>query len=218
MVDPQVRPQVVVDPPPAQEGQHQQQTKTTQTYAEPRVIIDKADEAAYRHALLQQQRKPAGPQIWAVVFTLAGLYYIWTRVLGKPLPSRASLRGGQKIGINSSLGRSGAISSSSSNSNRQAEIAAARERQQQRLELMAKAKEHKNNDGNSNLRERTNINSGNSKLSINQQQQLLQQQKEQKQKAQVLEEKKKKQRGTCLFNSFTRHIFLSFTCFLFFQH
>ena len=191
MVDPQVRPQVVVDPHPAQEGQHQQQT--TQTYAaEPRVIIDKADEAAYRHALLQQQRKPAGPQLWAVVFTLAGLYYIWTRVLGKPLLSRSGLRGGQ-IGANYS---SGAISSSSSsNSNRQAEIAAARERQQRRLELMSKAKEHTNNNGNSNLRERTNnIKSCNSKLSINQKQQLLQQQKEQTQKSQELKQKKKKQR------------------------
>ena len=186
--DPQVRPQVIDDGQVKEPPKEQQQT---QTYGEPRAV-DPA--AAYRYAQ-QQQRKPAGPQLWAVVFTLAGLYYLWTRLLGKSLPG---FGGGHRV-----KGRSINIigNNNSSNNNRQAEIAAARERQQQRLELMAKTKNNKND---SNIRERTNVtSSGNSTtnnkgLSILEQQQLLQKQKERKQKEQEMEQKKKKQRALYL--------------------
>ena len=29
---------------------------------------------------------PAGPQLWAAALVLAGLYYLWTRVLGRSMP------------------------------------------------------------------------------------------------------------------------------------
>ena len=175
MEDRQMEPQLIVDPPPQ-----------TQTYAEP-------------HA--HRQKQPAGPQIWAVVLTLGGLYYLWTRILGKSLPSFAQK--GHRIGANK--GRSsGIIGGSSSSSNRQAEIQAARERQQQRLQTATLAHDMvkqatKNNDRNTTtVRERTNAtssgNTNSTNLSIQQQQQLLQHQQLLKQKQQELEEKKKKQR------------------------
>ena len=125
---------------------------------------------------------------------VGGLYYLWTKILGKKLPSFASVQRGHRIGKTGG-GRSGI---GSGNNNRQAEIQAARERQQQRLQNAARAREMVNQaTNNGNIRERTNItntSSGNNALSIQQQQRLLQQQKLEKQKLEELESKKEKQR------------------------
>jgi len=164
-----VTPQeVAVDPP------------QTYTYSEPGV-----------HHQYDQRKQPAGPQVWAVILTLAGLYYLWTRILGKSLPSFAQR--GHRIGAkgHSAIGGSG--------DRRQADIQVARERQQQRLQTATRAREmvtQGKNDRNTTVRERTNAPSSgnNSTLSIQQQQQMLNQQNQQRQKQQELEEKKKKQR------------------------
>ncbi|KAL7477026.1 hypothetical protein ACHAWX_000090 [Stephanocyclus meneghinianus] len=41
-------------------------------------------------------RSKPGPQLWAIVLLLAGLYFLWTRVLGLPLPTRGG--GGRRLG------------------------------------------------------------------------------------------------------------------------
>lgn len=167
--EPEAAPRVAIDPP-----------QQIQTFAE--------QEAP--HFGHPKQRRPAGPQIWAVVLTIAGLYYVWTRVLGKSLPSFAQK--GNRIGASKS--RSGVIGSS----NRQAEIRAARELQQQRLETAARAREMvQQANKNSTMSKRANAtSSGNSKssLSIAQQAQLLKVQQARKKLEQELEDKKKKQR------------------------
>lgn len=186
MADPQTEPQVAVDvdPPPLQQ---------TQTFSEPRVG-DHPPHDGGEQQYQQRSSKPAGPQLWAVVFALGGLYYLWTRILGKSLPGFLKRGGGgYRIGAKKGHG-------SSSSSGRQAEIQAARERQQQHLQTASRAREMvkqaKSKDGN--VRERTNaaVSSGNNKstLTIQQQAQLLKQQQQQKQKQQDLEDKKKKQR------------------------
>lgn len=170
MADPQpqrAEPQVVDDPPPQ-----------TQSFAEPRA----------HHPPFVQQRKPAGPQLWAVVFTLGGLYYLWTRIFGKSLPSFA--RSGNRVGAK---GHSG------SSSSRQAEIQAARERQQQRLQTSSRAhemvKQAKNGSISSNVRERNVVSSGNNSVqTIQERQRLLKQHQAEKQKQREMEDKKKKQR------------------------
>ena len=117
-------------------------------------------------------RSPPGPQLWAIVLSLGGLYYIWTRILGRPLPSFLRETGGYRV-------RKGHSAD---------EMAAARERQQQRLQLSVKKEE-------TNVRGR-NINLGNSTSKMNIQQQLnaLQQSQAEKQKQKQQEEKKRKQR------------------------
>ena len=74
-------PQIAVDPVPAEEQAMkvpEQQQKTISH--EPKAI----DPDHYRvYSQPPQKRAAAGPQIWAVVLTIGGLYYIWTRVLGK---------------------------------------------------------------------------------------------------------------------------------------
>lgn len=116
-------PEAAVDPPPG--GQHQ---KIHAREEEP-VPVARFVEAG--------KPQPAGPQAWAVVLTVAGLYYVWTRVLGKSLPSFA--QGGHRVGANK--GRGGTImgmgAGGSGGGNRQAEVRAARERQQQRLQQTA---------------------------------------------------------------------------------
>mmetsp|Transcript_1576 Transcript_1576/g.3384 ORF Transcript_1576/g.3384 Transcript_1576/m.3384 type:complete len:261 (+) Transcript_1576:132-914(+) len=194
MADPQTKPQVAVDVDPAPLPQ-------TQTFSEPRAMLHDQHPPDGQQQQQHQQRsnKPAGPQLWAVVFALGGIYYLWTRVLGKSLPGFAQ-RGGGGYRIGAKKGHSiGSSSSSSSSGNRQAEIQAARERQQQRLQTASRAHEMvKQAKNGGNVRERTNaaVSSGNNKstLTIQQQQQLLKQQQEQKQKQQDLEDKKKKQR------------------------
>lgn len=67
-----------------------------------------------------RSRPAAGPQAWAVVLTLAGGYYVWTRVLGKSLPG--FLRGGgHRVGSHKGRGGGGGV-------DRQADVRAARER------------------------------------------------------------------------------------------
>eukprot|EP00584_Thalassiosira_punctigera_P007745 CAMPEP_0172529550 /NCGR_PEP_ID=MMETSP1067-20121228/3603_1 /TAXON_ID=265564 ORGANISM="Thalassiosira punctigera, Strain Tpunct2005C2" /NCGR_SAMPLE_ID=MMETSP1067 /ASSEMBLY_ACC=CAM_ASM_000444 /LENGTH=242 /DNA_ID=CAMNT_0013313621 /DNA_START=61 /DNA_END=789 /DNA_ORIENTATION=+ len=156
----------------------------TQTYAEP----------PPHHGY--QRHQPAGPQIWAVVLTIGGLYYLWTRVLGKSLPSFAQR--GHRVGANKGRGVVG--SGSGGDGGRQAEIRAARERQQQRLQTAARAREmvqRAKDDRNATVSKRPNAaSSGNSSttLTIQQQQDLLKKQQQQKKKQQEAEEKKKKQR------------------------
>lgn len=168
-------PEAVVDPPPQQR-------------------IHATADPPFARFPQQQQKRAAGPQIWAVVLTLAGLYYVWTRVLGKSLPSFA--RKGNRIGADNRSG--GSIGGGG----RQAEIRAARERQQRLLQNSARAREMVNK-ANGDDRNATTVSkranatsSGNNPagLSINAQAQLLKIQQQRKQKEKELEEKKKKQR------------------------
>ena len=189
--EPQVKPQIAGDSLPQEQGAAQRQRmQTAADQPRPGIPGGGANPVRYR-----QPPKPAGPQLWAVVITIGGLYYLWTRVLGKSLPSFA------QRGKTSGGGGGGRVS----NSNRQAEIQAARERQQQRLETAARAREMVIQAKDRNLRERTNAtSSGNGAsapsssssggLSINQQAALLKAQQAQKQKQTELEQKKKKQR------------------------
>ena len=62
-------PQIAVDPVPEEQIMKvQEQQQKIYSHSEPRY---------------SQPKRAAGPQIWAVVLTIGGLYYIWTRVLGK---------------------------------------------------------------------------------------------------------------------------------------
>ncbi|KAL7449996.1 hypothetical protein ACHAWC_002487 [Mediolabrus comicus] len=148
--------------------------------------------AVGNHPQLIRKKQPAGPQLWAVVFTIGGLYYVWTRVLGRSIRFALPQRSGHRI-----KGHGGATTTT--------DMQAARERRLAALENANRAREvmvnqaAKNNDGN--IRERTNVNSVNSNINHNsssitleerQRQNQLNMQKRQKQ--QELEDKKKKQR------------------------
>jgi len=153
-----------------------------------------ADDPPLGQTEIFAEPKSTGPQVWAVVITIAGLYYVWTRILGKSLPNIfRSVGGGNRIGTRGIVGRAHGIGGSE---NRRAEIAAARERQQKQLETVARQAK---NNGSSTVRERTNTATtpGNIKstdLTIEQQHQLLQLQQQRKKKENELEEKKTKQR------------------------
>ena len=127
--------------------------------------------------LLHRKKKAAGPQLWAVVFTIGGLYYFWTKILGRSvnLPRRS-----HRVG--SSKGH-GTIN----------DIQAARER---RLATLESANRTQAKDTSSNIRERTNnVNSGNGSMTtLEERQRLNQMNMQQRQKRQELEEKKNKQR------------------------
>ncbi|KAL7470521.1 hypothetical protein ACHAXS_010795 [Conticribra weissflogii] len=163
--------------------------------------------------LLEAKNTPVGPQLWAVLFSLAGLYYLWTRILGRPIPSSFSrLFGGSGHRIGASKTNKGHGSTSS----QAMDIRAARERQQQRLETTNRAKEIVEKSRERNVRERTTaISAANSNqssssfgtdsgatssikneatLSIQDRLTLQKQQQLQIQKQKALEEKKKKQR------------------------
>mmetsp|Transcript_5094 Transcript_5094/g.10412 ORF Transcript_5094/g.10412 Transcript_5094/m.10412 type:complete len:254 (+) Transcript_5094:239-1000(+) len=162
--------------------------------------------------LLEEKNKPVGPQLWAVLFSLAGLYYLWTRVLGRPIPSSFSrLFGGSGHRIGASTTNKGHGSTSS----QAIDIRAVRERQQQRLQTTNCAKEMVEKARERNVRERsTAASAGNSKessssgsdngggnstkkeatLSIQDRLALQKQQQLQIQKQRALEEKKRKQR------------------------
>ena len=76
----QVPQQVAVDPVPEEQTMKvPEQQQKIYSHNEPKAI----DPSAYRVYSQPPQKRAAGPQIWAVVLTLGGLYYIWTRVLGK---------------------------------------------------------------------------------------------------------------------------------------
>lgn len=117
-------------------------------------------------------RSPPGPQLWAIVLSVVGIYYVWTKILGRSAPSFLRGTGGHRV-------RKGHSAE---------EMAAARERQQQRLLSSAKQQDT------SSVRER-NVNSGNAaKLNIQEQLSALQQSAAARQKQKDLEEKKRKQR------------------------
>jgi hypothetical protein len=127
------------------------------------------------------QHKPPGPQLWAIFLSIAGIYLLWTRILGRPLPSfLSSLR--SKNGQRAGKGHSAA------------EMAAAREKQQQRLQTANRAREMVSQAKERNVRERANatINSGNS--TIQQQLEANRQQQLDKQRQHEREETKRKQR------------------------
>ena len=72
-------PQIAVDPVPEEQAMKvPEQQHKIYSHSEPKAI----DPNHYRYSQPPQKRA-AGPQIWAVVLTVGGLYYIWTRVLGK---------------------------------------------------------------------------------------------------------------------------------------
>ncbi|KAL7478117.1 hypothetical protein ACHAW6_003897 [Cyclotella cf. meneghiniana] len=75
-------------------------------------------------------RSKPGPQLWAIVLLLAALYYLWTRILGLPLPSPTRGGGGRRLG------------------SKDDEMAAARERR------LARVTSDRGEEGN-NARERT---------------------------------------------------------------
>lgn len=124
--------------------------------------------------LLIRKKQPAGPQLWAVICSIGGLYYLWTRVLGRAihLPQRG----------HSIKGRSDTTTATDAQT--------ARER---RLAALENANANLARDKFANLRERTNVNnSGTITLEQRQKQNQLNMEKQQKQ--QEIEEKKKKQR------------------------
>lgn len=119
-------------------------------------------------------RPPPGPQLWAIVLTIAGLYYLWTKILGRPLPSFGTRSGG---GHRVRKGHSAE------------EMAAVRERQQQRLN------QHANETSSDKSKERgvreRNVNSGNG---VQQQLSALQQSQAAQLEQKALQDKKHKQR------------------------
>lgn len=130
---------------------------------------------------LLHKKQPAGPQLWAVVFTIGGLYYLWTRVLGRSIriPQRA-----HRVGSNKGHGTT-------------TDIQTARERRLAALENANLAREMvKQAKEGGTIRERTNVNSGNNStnMTLEERQRLNRLNVEQRQKQQELEEKKKKQR------------------------
>lgn len=125
-------------------------------------------------------RSPPGPQLWAIVISILGIYYLWTKILNRPLPSflRAPGGGGHRV---RPKGHSAE------------EMAAVRERQQQRLQNLAAASKQNSES----VRGRNvSANSGNKNNTIDIQQQIaaLKQSQAEKEKRQQLEEKKRKQR------------------------
>jgi hypothetical protein len=155
-----------------------------QTFAEPDARTGAA--TAGNPQLLYRKKQPAGPQLWAVVFTIGGLYYFWTRVLGRSirLPQRA-----HRVGSTKGHGTT-------------TDVQTARERRLAALENANRARETmvKQAKDNGTIRERTNVSSGNSSnfstttMTIEERQRLNQRQMQERQKQQQLEEKKKKQR------------------------
>ena len=166
-----------------------------QTYVEMKANAAKASAAAVDNHPQQQlirKKQPAGPQLWAVVFTIGGLYYVWTRVLGRSIRFALPQRSGHRI-----KGHGGTSTTT--------DMQAARERRLAALENANRAREimvnqaAKNNDGS--IRERTNVNSGNSNINNNNTTITLEERRRQnqlnmqkRQKQQELEDKKKKQR------------------------
>lgn len=158
---------------------------TIQTFVEPNARAAGAAGAGTATAgspqLLLRKKQPAGPQLWAVVFTIGGLYYFWTRILGRSIrfPQRA-----HRVGGNKGHGTT-------------TDVQTARERRLAALENADRAREMvKQVQEGSTIRERTNVNSGNnpSTMTLEERQKLNQLNMQQRQKQQELEEKKKKQR------------------------
>lgn len=72
-------------------------------------------------------RPPApGPQLWAVVLTCIGLYYLWTRILGRSMPANFVRGLGQRL-----------VFKKKNDNVRHSEMVAAREKQQRQLQEVA---------------------------------------------------------------------------------
>mmetsp|Transcript_25458 Transcript_25458/g.39108 ORF Transcript_25458/g.39108 Transcript_25458/m.39108 type:complete len:229 (+) Transcript_25458:165-851(+) len=154
-----------------------------QTFAEPNARTGASGTATSGNPqLLLRKKQPAGPQLWAIVFTIGGLYYFWTRILGRSinLPHRA-----HRVGSTKGHGTT-------------TDVQTARERRLAALENANRARETmvKQAKDNGTIRERTNVNSGNnnSTITLAERQRLNQLKLQERQKQQELEEKKKKQR------------------------
>ena len=160
-----------------------------QSFAEPNARTGAAGASgaatAGKPQMLYRKKQPAGPQLWAVVFTIGGLYYFWTRVLGRSIrfPQRA-----HRVGSTKGHGTT-------------TDVQTARERRLAALENANRARETmvKQAKDNGTIRERTNVNSGNNNnfsttMTIEERQRLNQLKMQERQKQQELAEKKKKQR------------------------
>eukprot|EP00573_Skeletonema_grethae_P000977 CAMPEP_0201690664 /NCGR_PEP_ID=MMETSP0578-20130828/4046_1 /ASSEMBLY_ACC=CAM_ASM_000663 /TAXON_ID=267565 /ORGANISM="Skeletonema grethea, Strain CCMP 1804" /LENGTH=240 /DNA_ID=CAMNT_0048175711 /DNA_START=31 /DNA_END=753 /DNA_ORIENTATION=- len=139
--------------------------------------------------LLYRKKRPAGPQLWAVCFTIFGFYYFWTRVLGRTIrfPHRAHRVGSKK----------GHGTTTDTQTARERRLAALENANRAREEKMAK----QTKDNGSTMRERTNVNTNSGNLNssskgmtIQERQRINQREMQERQKQQELEEKKKKQR------------------------
>ena len=153
-----------------------------QSFAEPNASAGAA--TAGNPQMLYRKKQPAGPQLWAVVFTIGGLYYFWTRVLGRSIrfPQRAHRVGSTK----------GHGTTTDAQTARERRLAALENANRARETMVKQAKDK------GTIRERTNVNSGNNNFSntmtIEERQRLNQLKMQERQKQQELEEKKKKQR------------------------
>mmetsp|Transcript_22259 Transcript_22259/g.33733 ORF Transcript_22259/g.33733 Transcript_22259/m.33733 type:complete len:231 (+) Transcript_22259:133-825(+) len=157
-----------------------------QTFAEPNARTGASGASTSGNPqLLLRKKQPAGPQLWAIVFTIGGLYYFWTRILGRSinLPHRA-----HRVGSTKGHGTT-------------TDVQTARERRLAALENANRARETmvKQAKDNGTIRERTNVNSGNNNstaptMTLAERQRLNQLKLQERQKQQELEEKKKKQR------------------------
>lgn len=158
---------------------------------EPRIVVLGGDDPPPPHGfhpLLKQRPPPPGPQLWAVVLTSVGLYYVWTRVLGRSIPAIFVRGSGQHVG---------SAKKDHNNTDRHADMVAAREKQQRRLRQQAN-KQQEDNDNNRNVSSSLLCNDADGisrpPLSIRQRVLSLRERQEEIVKQLQLEEKKKKQR------------------------
>lgn len=168
-----------------------------QTFVEPNARIGAAGAsgtattAGNPQLLRYRKKRPAGPQLWAVVFTIGGFYYFWTRVLGRTIrvPHRA-----HRVGSTKGHGTTTDVQTA-----RERRLAALENANRAREETMVKQQAKDTGT----IRERTNVNtnSGNlnssnttTTMTIQERQRINQLQMQERQKQQELEEKKKKQR------------------------
>jgi hypothetical protein len=100
---------------------------------EPRIVVlgghDRPpplrDGATLPQPFLKPRPPAPGPQLWAIILTCICLYYLWTRILGRSLPT-VFVRGlGQRL-----------VSQKKNDNVRHSEMVAAREKQQRQLQEM----------------------------------------------------------------------------------
>ena len=166
-----------------------------QTFVEPNARIGAAGAsgtattAGNPQLLRYHKKRPAGPQLWAVVFTIGGFYYFWTRVLGRTIrvPHRA-----HRVGSTKGHGTTTDVQTA-----RERRLAALENANRAREETMVKQQAKDTGT----IRERNNVNtnsgnlnSSNTTMTIQERQRINQLQMQERQKQQELEEKKKKQR------------------------
>jgi hypothetical protein len=118
---------------------------------EPRIVVlgghDRPPRATLPQPFLKPRPPAPGPQLWAVILTCMGLYYLWTRILGRSLPA-IFVRGlGQRL-----------VSQKKNVNVRHSEMVAAREKQQRQLQEIANR---------STIRERSSVAASSSSSSCN---------------------------------------------------